>query len=78
MSTIAPYERVYITEDLEHTPYVKGDVGVVAHAYADASAFEVEFFAIDGTTLSVETVAADKVRSCAGVKSVPHLLGLAA
>jgi hypothetical protein len=78
MSTIAPYERVYITEDLEHTPYVKGDVGVVAYIYDDGSAVEVEFFAIDGTTLSVETVAADMVRSCAGIKSVPHILGRAA
>lgn len=78
MSTIAPYERVYIAEDLPGTPYVKGDVGVVAHIHHDRKAYEVEFFSIDGTTLSVETVPAEMARSCAGIKSVPHILGLAA
>ena len=78
MSTIAPYERVYITQDLPGTPYVKGDVGVVAHIHHNHAGYEVEFFSIDGTTLSVETVSADLVRSCAGIKSVPHILGLAA
>lgn len=78
MNTIALYDRVYITENLNNTPYVKGDVGVVAHIYDDGSAFEIEFFAIDGTTLSVETIASNLIRSCAGIKSVPHILDRAA
>lgn len=78
MSSIKPYERVYITQDLPDTPYVKGDVGVVAHIYDEGEAVEVEFFAIDGTTLSVETLPIGQVRSCQGIKSVPHILGRAA
>jgi len=75
---IHEFERVFITEDLLGTPYVKGDVGVVAHAYENGEGYEIEFFAIDGSTLSVETVAATKVKSCAGIKSVPHILNKAA
>jgi hypothetical protein len=78
MNLIRPYERVYITQDISNTPYVKGDVGVVAHIHYDGRAVEVEFFAIDGTTLSVETLPIGQVRSCEGIKSVPHILGRAA
>jgi hypothetical protein len=78
MKTIKESSRVYITENLEGTPYVKGDVGVVAHVYPEGKGYEVEFFAVDGTTLSVETVSAELIRSCEGIKSVPHILGLAA
>ncbi|MCG3164568.1 MAG: hypothetical protein POELPBGB_00322 [Bacteroidia bacterium] len=75
---IRTFERVYITEDLTGTPYVKVDVGVVAHIYDNAKGYEIEFFAIDGTTLSVETVPASIVKSCEGIKSVPHILNKAA
>jgi hypothetical protein len=75
---IKEFERVFITTDLPGTPYVKGDVGVVAHIYDNAKGYEIEFFAIDGSTLSVETVPAENVRSCAGIKSVPHILNQAA
>jgi hypothetical protein len=75
---IHEFERVFITDDLPGTPFVKGDVGVVAHIYENNKGYEIEFFAVDGTTLSVETVPASKVRSCAGIKSVPHILNLAA
>jgi len=72
------FERVYMIEDLPDTPYIKGDVGVIAHVYESAEGFEVEFFAADGSTLSVETVSADQVRSCSGIKSVLHIHGKAA
>ncbi|MGE0636513.1 MAG: DUF4926 domain-containing protein [Bacteroidia bacterium] len=67
------FERVFITEDLPGTPYVKGDVGVIAHVYENGKGYEIEFFAADGTTLSVETVSANQVKSCAGIKTVLHL-----
>lgn len=67
---IKEFERVFLTEDLIGTPYVKGDVGVVAHIHENGKGFEIEFFSVDGTTLSVETALAHQVKSCAGVKSV--------
>jgi len=75
---IREFERIFITDDLPGTPFVKGDVGVVAHIYENGKGYEIEFFAVDGTTLSVETVPASIVKSCAGIKSVPHILNQAA
>lgn len=75
---IKEFERVFITKDLPGTPFIKGDVGVVAHIYENGKGYEIEFFAVDGTTLSVETVPAINVKSCAGIKSVPHILNEAA
>jgi len=48
---IKEFERVYLTEDLEGTPFVKGDVGVVAMTHQNGKGYEIEFFAIDGSTL---------------------------
>lgn len=73
MSTLKAFERVYLTENLLGTRYVKGDVGVIAHVYDNGVGFEVEFFAADGSTLSVETVLAHQLRSCAGIKAVLHI-----
>ncbi len=73
MSTLSEFERVYLTENLPNTPFVKGDVGVIAHIHENAAGFEVEFFAADGTTLSVETVSANQIKSCAGIKAVLHI-----
>jgi len=39
-----------------------GDVGTVVHIYADGTAYELEFFALDGRTLDVVTVEAGQVR----------------
>ncbi len=75
---IKEFERIFITEDLPGTPYVKGDVGVIAHVYENEKGYEVEFFAADGSTLSVETVSANQVKSCAGIKAVLHILSKAA
>jgi len=72
------FERVFLTEDLSGSPYVKGDVGVIAHAYENGQGFEIEFFAADGSTLSVETVSVNQVKSCAGIKAVLHILAKAA
>lgn len=72
------YSRVYLTEDLEGTPYVKGDVGVIAEVYDHADGYEVEFFSVDGATLSVESVSGHMLRSCEGIRQVPHVIGLAA
>lgn len=35
--------------------------------------YETEFFAADGSTLSVETVPADAIQWCKGIKGVLHI-----
>jgi len=72
------YSTAYLLEDLAGTPFVKGDVGVVAEVYEHADMYEIEFFSIDGSTLSVEPVPGAMLRSCKGIRQVPHVIGLAA
>jgi hypothetical protein len=40
-------------------------VGTVVHIYEEGTAFEVEFFRLDGHTVAVETVSASAVRPVA-------------
>lgn len=70
---IQEFERIYLSDNLDGTPYIKGDVGTVVFVYPEAKAYEVEFFALDGSTLSVETVPAAKIKSAKGVKKVLHI-----
>lgn len=49
-------DTVVITRDLAASGIVAGDIGVVAHLYADNSVAEVEFVSGAGTTLAVETL----------------------
>lgn len=53
---IKEFERVILTENLNGSPYVKGDVGTIVMIHPDSKGFEIEFFALDGSTLGVETV----------------------
>ena len=70
---IKELERVVLTENIKGTPFVKGDVGTVVTIHPDSKGFEVEFFAVDGSTLGVETVSAEQVKSSSGVKKVLHI-----
>lgn len=70
---IQEHERIYLTADLNGTVFVKGDVGTVVFIYPGAKAYEVEFFALDGSTLGVETVSAEIIRSAKDVKKVLHI-----
>jgi len=67
------FERVVLKEDLKGTSFVKGDVGTIVTIYPDAKGFEVEFFALDGSTLGVETVIATQLIPANGVKKVLHV-----
>jgi hypothetical protein len=67
------FERVVLKEDLKGTSYVKGDIGTIVLIYPDARGFEVEFFALDGTTLGVETVLANQLIPANGIKKVLHV-----
>lgn len=70
---IQELERVYLLDDLAETPFVKGDIGTVVFIYPEQKGYEIEFFAVDGTTLGVETVPAAKVKSVKGIKKVLHI-----
>lgn len=60
---IREHERAVLTRDLPEQGLQAGDVGTVVHVYRDGAAYEIEFFALDGRTLNVVTVAADQVRA---------------
>lgn len=59
---IQELERVVLTEDLPGTALRKDDVGVVVMIYNNGEAYEIEFLALDGSTIAVETVKANQVR----------------
>lgn len=57
------HDRVVLTEALPKEGLQAGDVGVIVHVYRQGEAFDVEFFALNGNTLSVATVPASHVRA---------------
>ena len=59
---IKEFERVVLTEDINGTALRKDDVGVVVMIYKNGEAYEVEFLALDGSTIAVETVKANQIR----------------
>lgn len=70
---IKEYDRIYLLQNLTDTPFVKGDVGTIVFLYPENTGYEVEFFSFDGTSLGVETVKADMVKSVVGIKKVLHV-----
>lgn len=50
------YDRIVLASDLPDSSFKAGDVGTVVEIYGEGEAFEVEFFALDGSTLAVKTV----------------------
>ena len=59
---IKEFERIILTEDIPGTDLKKGDVGVVVEIYNEGEGYEVEFFALNGDTLAVETLESRQVR----------------
>jgi len=66
------YDRIILAEDISKVNLVKGDVGTVVEIYNDGEGFEVEFFALDGSTLTVETLLKHQVRSV-NKKEIMHI-----
>lgn len=66
MNTINLYDRIVLTYDLPDSNLKKGDVGTVAEIYNDGEAYEIEFFALDGSTLDVRTVPARFLKAVSG------------
>lgn len=60
---IKEFERILLTEDIPSTDLKKGDVGVVVEIYNQGEGYEVEFFALNGDTVAVETLESRQVRS---------------
>lgn len=56
------HERIVLKNDLPDEGLKVGDVGVIVHVYQQGKAFEVEFLALDGTTIAVTTVKASDAR----------------
>jgi hypothetical protein len=56
------HDRVVLTVDYPDYDLEAGDVGTVVHIYGNHSAYEIEFFALNGRTLDVVTVESDHVR----------------
>ena len=66
MNTIKLYDRIVLTHDLHDSNLKKGDVGTVVEIYNDGEAYEVEFFALDGSTLDVRTIDARYLKAVSG------------
>jgi hypothetical protein len=62
---IEEHNRIVLTEPLPASDLQAGDVSTVVHIHDDGAAYEVEFFALDGRTIAVETVEAAAVRPVA-------------
>ena len=60
---IKQYDRVVLVDNVPKAHLVKGDVGTVIEIYNNGEGFEIEFFALDGTTISVETLLKHQVRT---------------
>jgi len=74
---INEHENAVLTVDLPSIGLMAGDVGVVVHVYEGGKAYEVEFIALDGNTVAVETLEAEKVRPIRA-REMPHVRDIAA
>jgi Domain of unknown function (DUF4926) len=59
---IKELDTVALTRDLPEQGLRRDDLGAVVLVYNDGEAYEVEFVALDGTTVALLTLDADAVR----------------
>ena len=59
---ITLFNRVVLLKDVPDKKLSVGDVGTIVHAYHNPEGYEVEFFALDGSTLAIETLSAHDIR----------------
>lgn len=71
------YDRVVLTVNLPKSNLKKGDVGTIVMIHEKGKGFEVEFFALDGSTISIETVLANQVRKVKK-NEIAHVRNIAA
>ena len=68
---IKEHERVVLTDAILEAGLEAGDVGSVAHVYADKRAYEVEFLTLTGRTAVVDTLEVSQVRPV-GRREITH------
>lgn len=59
---INEFERVVLTSDLPDYDLVAGDIGTVVMIHRGGEGYELEFIALDGTTIAVVTILASQIR----------------
>ncbi|MEM8893205.1 MAG: DUF4926 domain-containing protein [Bacteroidota bacterium] len=59
---IKEFDRIVLLEDMPGKGLLAGDIGTVVLIHDNTSAFEIEFFTLDGQTRCVETLLANRVR----------------
>jgi hypothetical protein len=59
---IKELDTVVLTADLPELGLRVGDIGAVVMVHEGGAGYEVEFIALDGETLAVTTLDADRVR----------------
>ncbi|HLF24818.1 MAG TPA: DUF4926 domain-containing protein [Anaerolineae bacterium] len=68
---IQELDSVVLTTDLPEHGLKSGDIGTVVLVHRDEAGYEVEFVTLDGETVAVVSVSADRVRSV-GEKEIAH------
>ena len=56
------YDKAVLATDIPETQLKKGDVGTIVMVHEGGKGYEVEFFALDGSTIAVETVMLSQIR----------------
>ena len=74
--TVNEYDNIVLTEDLADSGLTKDDVGVVVHIHKGGEAYEVEFLAMDGSTVAVLTLEDSQVQ-IADSRMIPHVREIA-
>ena len=73
---IEEHTNIVLAEDLPENGLAKGDVGVVVHVHKEGEAYEVEFLAMDGSTVALLTLEASLLRE-ADARMIPHVREIA-
>ena len=56
------YDRVVLNQNIPAKGLMKGDIGTVVMIHGKNEGFEVEFFTLEGSTRSVETLSPAQIR----------------
>lgn len=68
-------DTVVVTRDIPERAIIAGDIGVVAHLYADDRSAEIEFVSGEGATIAVETLPLTDIRPV-GAREILHARSL--
>ncbi|WP_255701022.1 DUF4926 domain-containing protein [Dyadobacter sp. CY323] len=60
---ISELDKVVLTENIYNYELKVGDVGAIVMIHGEDLGYEVEFIALDGDTIAVETLNANQIRA---------------